>query len=350
MKARTRWIVVLTSFLIVLGAVLAIQLRRASQSAAMEAEVYYWIKSMEWRDRNRTESENQRRQLAGLRALGDRALIILERDLKYHPPVTKLLERIPFLQRFAQQPAFPGQEQEIRHRAVHFLGMLGADASRSAPKLLQIVSDSNEWVRYELALTLGRIGGDSPEVRAALTDMLADPSKNVQFSSAISLWSFARADPANIERVKEMITSGYLSWPSLCLMKFGEDARIFAPDLAQAIIGIPWSRVRAQGVHALWEITGNKQNVLAELESLAKALEGPATTDAVTGWTAAEDAVGHLVIHLRDDKEFRTQARPLLQTIRKNPNSQAHGLAELFLRKFDELDQIAVPDGSLKRN
>lgn len=340
MRSRTKWLLVLAALLLLfLGGGVFVEARRTSQEAEMRAEVYYWTRSVDWWDHTRTEAENFRRRVEGLRSLGDRGLVILERDLQYNPTRLRLLEKIPFLQRILPQPD-PGDEpQLVRYRAVHFLGMLGPEAKSAVSELLRLVSDSDARVRCEVAFALGQIGVDSSAVRAALMKMLTDSSIDVQFSAAVSLWNYNRTDPPTIHRVEKMISSAYLSWPSICLKKLGSDASIFAPTLARAIDGIPWSRSRIQAVHALWSMTGDKQLVFAEFESLAKALESPGGTHPASGWTDAEEVVGYAVSNLDDDKEFRDRLRPLLRTILENHSSKARKMAEGYLRRFDELDR-----------
>jgi hypothetical protein len=350
MKSRTKWLLVLAAILLlILGGGVFVEIRHASREAEMRAEVYHWIRSMDWWDHTRTEAENLRRQVEGLRSLGGRGLVILERDLHYNPARLRLLEKIPFLQRLLPQPYRADEPQEVRQRAVYFLGMLGPGAKSAVSELLPLVSDSDARVRFEVAFALGQIGVDSSAVRAALIKMLADSSKDVQFSAAVSLWAIDRADPTTIHRVEKLLSAANLSWPSICLKRVGADASIFAPTLARAIDGMPWSYSRIQAVHALWSMTGDKQLVFAEFESLAKALKIPGGTNPDSGWTDAEVVVGYTVSKLDDDKEFRDRLRPLLQTILENHSSEARKMAEVYLKRFNELDhrdvQQAQPNG-----
>src|SRR5690242_9140214 len=137
MTRRHKWITLLSPVILILGTVIAFRTHRASQETALQEKVYYWIRSMDWWDRNLTESENVKRRLDGLRTMGDDALTVLERDLNYHPSAWRILNRIPFLQPFAPEPLAAEQAQETRQRAVHFLGAWGSNAIRSLPKLLQ---------------------------------------------------------------------------------------------------------------------------------------------------------------------------------------------------------------------
>src|SRR5205823_5605181 len=126
MKSRTKWLLVLTAILLLfVGVGVFIEIQRASRDAEMQVAVYRWIRSMDWWDHSRTEAENLRRQVEGLRSLGGGGLSILERDLHYNPSRLRLLERIPFLQRYLPRPDRVEEPQEVRHRAVYFLGMLG---------------------------------------------------------------------------------------------------------------------------------------------------------------------------------------------------------------------------------
>jgi hypothetical protein len=339
MKSRKTRLAIATAIALILGAAVFVELRRAAHEARTRAAVYYWIRSMDWWNHSQTEAANERRQAAGLRSVGAGAVTTLERDLHYHSPLFRWSERIPLLQRFFPQPGLTDEPQEVRQRAVHFLAVLGPDARSAVPALLDLVSDSDSRVRFEVAFVLGRIGVDVPEVRAALTNMLADSRRYVRFSAAISLWSFDRTNAAAIERVEKLISLKDLSWPSICLMKFGADAKIFAPRLKQAIDGAPWSYYRIQAVHALWLMTRDKQFVLEELASVAKALEKPGGARPASGWTDAEEVVGYVVSKLDDEKEFRDRARPMLQTILADAHSSAHSMARVYLRRFDELDK-----------
>ncbi|HXT38613.1 MAG TPA: HEAT repeat domain-containing protein, partial [Candidatus Angelobacter sp.] len=251
MKSRKKRLVLTGATALILGAVVFVQVRRASREARTRAEVYYWIRSFDSWDRNQTETANQHRQLEGLRSVGAGAVTTLERDLHYRPALSRLSEKIPFLQRFLPQPGPTDEPQEVRHRAAYFLGALGPAAKAAVPELLPLLSDSDGRVRFETAFALGRIGADTPEVRTALTKMLMDPVKEVRFSAAISLWSFDRTNTTATSRVEQLISTNNLSWPSISLMKFGENARVFAPDLKRAINGTPWSYSRIQAVHAL---------------------------------------------------------------------------------------------------
>lgn len=336
---RKKWLVITGTTALILGAVVFVQVRRASSEARTRARVYYWIRSMDWWDHGQTEAVNLRRQLEGLRSVGAGAVTTLEHDLHHRSPLSRLSDKIPFLQRFLPQPGPTDEPQEVRHRAAYFLGALGPVAKVAIPGLLELFSDSDGRIRFEAAFALGRIGADTPEVRAALTKMLADPIKDVRFSAAISLWSFERPNAAAASRVEQLISTNYLSWPSICLMKFGEDARTFAPGLKRAINGTPWSYSRIQAVHALWLMTRDRQFVLDELASVANALEKGGPASLTTGWTGAEEVVGYVVSKLDDEKEFRDRVRPMLQTILGDTHSSARNMARVYLQRFDELDK-----------
>lgn len=339
MKFRKTRLVIAGAIALALGAAVFVEMRRASREAQTRAAVYHWIRSMDWWDHRETEAANLRRQAAGLRSVGPGAVTTLERDLHYHPPLFRLSERIPFLQRFFPRPGPTDEPQEIRHRAAYCLAVLGSDARSAVPELLRSASDADDRVRFEVAFALGRIGVDTPEVRAALTRLLADPIRNVQFSAAISLWNLDRTNTTAIERVEKFISPKNLSWPSICLMKFGEDAKAFAPCLKQAIDGLPWSYCRIQAVHALWLMTGDRQFVLEELASVANALQTPGAANSTTGWTDAEEVVGYVASKLDDEKEFRDRARPMLQRILADTHSSARNMARVYLGRFDELDK-----------
>ncbi len=67
MKLRTKWLLVLAAILLlILSASVFVEIRRASREAKMRAEVYYWIRSMDWWDRCGTEAEDLRRRVEGL--------------------------------------------------------------------------------------------------------------------------------------------------------------------------------------------------------------------------------------------------------------------------------------------
>lgn len=338
MTRRHKWITLLSPVILILGTVIAFRTHRASQDTALQEKVYYWIRSMDWWDRNLTESENVKRRLDGLRTMGDDALTVLERDLNYHPSAWRILNRIPFLQPFAPEPLAAEQAQETRQRAVHFLGALGSNAIRSLPKLLQVIPEAGDSVRLEFASTLGLIGVGSPQVCAALTNLLADPSPEVRFSSALSLWQLDRSSATNVNRVRSFINPNYLSWPSMRLREMGKDATVFVPDLRKAIDGMPWSQGRIAAVDAIWRIAGDRQLVLSELDSLKIELEHPTKTNRLTGWTQGENDVGYAAAKLSGEPEFSKRLRPMLEWIRQNKNSRARRMAEGRLREFDGLD------------
>jgi len=144
------------------------------------------------------------------------------------------------------------------------------------------------------------------------------------------------------DRAPHQSTASTLSWPSLCFQKLGSTGRVFVPVVERAIAGMPWSHARIQAVHPLWSMTGERQRILRELESLSQGVNRPGSTNRTTGWTSVEEEIGYTVHTLDDEQVFRDAMRPVLKQILTNPNSQARRMASVYLERFDMLDRRAA--------
>ena len=336
------------ALLIAAVAYIAFEWKKAAREQKARAQVYYWIRSMDWWDYTLTEAENLGRQLNELRKLRPQAVDVFRRDLGYEPARHKLLRKlsflnkVPFVNRLLPQPDDPDGPEEVRHRAAYYLGVFGPEACDAVPELLSRSADPDDRVRFEVAFSLGRIGVDSPAVQAALARMLGDKDKTVQFSAAIALWLLEPDTEKSVSRVQSLISTNYLGWPSICLQKIGPAGRVFVPAVERAMAGMPWSYGRMQAVHALWSMTGERQRILGELESLSQAINQPGSTNSTTGWTSVEEEIGYVVHTFDDEQAFRDATRPILKQILANPNSPARKMASVYLERFDMLDRRAA--------
>lgn len=267
------------AFLLVTGIILfGAWLWISYQHSKTRAEVDYWLGS-EWWDASKSEAENAGRQAQGLRSLGSKAVNILEEDLRYDPLSFRLFRKHQWLRPVL--PAWRGLNgpDDVRAEAANHLGLLGTNARPSVPAMLRAASDASPKVREAVALNLGRIGDKSPDVISKLEQMLNDPEVNTRFLAAFSLWNLDQTNQVAIDRVEGMIVSTNLSWPSICLTPMGTNAQVFAPRLASVLKDAPWSYGRIQAVHALWSISGDKKQMLHELDSLSNVLRHPVCTN-----------------------------------------------------------------------
>lgn len=332
--------------LLVSGAV-GLQLQRAARDRAARAEVHHWIGTMDWWDKSKTEAENERRKLEGLRSLGGAAVEVLRKDLHYNPALMRLLQRFPALQRFLGGLGPADEPNEIRHRAIYHLGRLGQPAQSAIPDVANLGSDPDERIRSEVAFTLGLLRGDSPVARKSLEAMRKDPEPRVRFSAAIALWNLARTNSTLMGQVSALITTNNLSWPSICLMHLGSEAAVFAPHLRQVLLQSKWSMPRAQAVHAVWSMEGDPDFVITQINTLeTQVLQNPGQTNNDSGWTEGESNWANMTQYFIDDRRFRDRLRPMLHHILDDPGSRAHRFASVYLQKFDQLDRRATVPSS----
>ena len=342
MSKRIRWPTILVRLallsLLMLGLFVMIETQRAARAAEMRARVNYWIRGMDWWIQSDTEAENQRRQVEGLRSLGDTALKVLERDLQYDPKHPGVLRRIPIINRLLPQPPYVDEPEEVRHRAAWFLGQLGTNAVSSVPRLLVLAQDDNARVRDGVAMSLGQIGVDSPKVRKVLAAMAGETNAAVTFTASLSLWNLDRSDSEAAQRVTSLISTANLSHASIRLIRLGSDAEVFAPTLLEALRNTESSYPRIQTVHAYWLLTGDKPFVLGELKALTGILEEAERSNPGLGRLEVERLAGYCASKLDDEREFRDQVRSMLGIILQQPRSNAHRMAEVCLERFEVLD------------
>jgi len=346
-KSKSTAGLVLASVLVL---IIAGEVRRNTAETRTERQVYFWIRSMEWWDHGQTEEGNQMRLVRELRVLGPSGVKILERDLRFRPVRFEAARKIPILRKLFSTSNPAEEPQDIRHRAAYYLGALGSDARSAVLSLLELVDDPDDRVRFEVAFALGRIGVDTPEVRAVLEKLLAATSQDVKFSAAISLWSFDRENNEAIRRVENLITPNYISWPSICLIKLGSNAVVFAPRLKQALQESPKPLSRIQAIHAVWAMTRDKEFVFQKLAAITRALENPVSDKQAPGFTHAEDLAGYVVHSFDDEPEFRERMRLMLRAILNTPGSNAQPMARVYLQRFDELDRRQSEADASKQN
>jgi len=332
---------------VLVGTAVGLQFQRASRNRAARAAVHHWIGTTDWWDRNATESENERRKLEALRAMGDAAVDVLRQDLQYDPAWMRVLQRFPALERMLGGSGPGDDPNEVRHRAIYHLGRLGQPAHAAVSDVAQLAADTDGRIRSEVAFTLGLLRVGSPVVQRTLQALQTDPDGQTRFSATIALWNLDRTNRALMGQVSRLITTNNLSWPSICLKHLGPEAADFAPHLREVLLQSEWSMARAQAVQAVWSMEGDPDFVIAQIAALqAQVLQDPGAAQSGNRWTKAEQNVASMTQYFIDQREFRERLRPMLRRILDNPASHAHRFATVYLQKFDQLDRRDANTGS----
>jgi hypothetical protein len=200
--------------------------------------------------------------------------------------------------------ALNSPDVEVRRKAIHALGELGADAAQAVPGLAAILqNDADTSLRKEAAQALSKM---APASRAAVTELaavLADDNMEIRFHAAVAL------------------------------LRLGEEARPAIPELTKALRDESNQTTVGDSTQTIWEVmvkalgrasAGSDEAVPA----LSSALEDAATipmrvaTIAALGevGSAAHSAVPQLQKMLRDEDPLVHQAvTESLQLIGDNP-------------------------------
>lgn len=162
---------------------------------------------------------------------------------------------MPALTRALQDP-----DSLVQAAAATALGNMRQEAAKSIPELVQLLENSNLDVRVSAGRALIQIGCTDFSATAAARKLSRELNVDARCAGVVLLWQLERGQAEGYTRVMECLNDPKnertRTKTAEMLGAIGENARIFAPELAKALRD-PSAFVRASATNALKSIDPN---------------------------------------------------------------------------------------------
>jgi HEAT repeat protein len=218
-------------------------------------------------------------------------------------PITKALAQ--FL-----KPDIPSQ---IKKGAVQALGNTGSAASAFAPRLAELLGESDRAVRRASALALSSMGAAASAVAPQVAALLKDPSPEVRFYALEVLGSIGPAAAPLAAQIASLVDNraervDVRAAAAQALSGMGPAAVAFLPHLA-GLLNAPDADVRVEMVEALGAMVGLGPPVTALAPQVAALLRDPdsnvrrAAAETLGRMGSAADAFAPQIANLLADSD-----------------------------------------------
>jgi hypothetical protein len=264
---------------------------------------------------------------------------VLRKDLNFDPAAQRWCRKLPHAVARFVEPA-PGRASEmVRAHAAYHLARLGPAARAAIPDLIGRAEDSNELVRYNVAVALAAIGEDTPQIRAVLAGMITNVSFRLGPIAAFALWRIDLANTNSLARLAFLRPDSLISLGPI-IARMRNAARPILPAIREAIPEIPDYHSRLSAVRNYWLASGDVELPMALVREQIAVLRESATN--TIDRAAPSRSLNHLAsaaLQLGEIPEVREELRMVLKELQSSGDNASKPEPKFIAEELDRIEK-----------